>query len=240
MRRRCNDMKGKKSLNNLRDCVKEAFYKGSSRGYEFRTMRLSIIRELQRLGFNISQIKDKLIEWNERCERPLNISEQRNQLLKYVDWAEENKGKVGCNYLEDFCVGKEKCEFYKRITYHNRENTQELPFNIEELEKFLIERFRADAYIMILTVKALRRFQIENATGEIIYIGYRRISSIIRDQFGHSLLPMDIFRKMKVLIEEKVIEQVATGKSGDFSWQANGYRFLSWKPPIPTHINTYE
>ncbi|MFC1699981.1 hypothetical protein ACFL1I_08540 [Candidatus Omnitrophota bacterium] len=221
----------KKSLDNLRDCVKEALNNGSQRGHEFRKMRHAIILELKRLGYNSSEIKDKLLEWNEKCEKPLNISEQRIQLLKYVEWVEGKECKLGCNALEDYCLGKDRCQFHKRISYQKRQETQELPFNIEELDKFLEERYKADGLIMMLIVKALRLIQLENATGEAIYAGFRKISSVIRDRLGHFLAPMDIFRKMRFLVEEGVLEQIAKGKPGNFSWQANGYRFLGWKHP---------
>lgn len=227
----------KKPIEYMRDCVKEALFKGAQRGYEFKKMRHAIIVELKRLGYDSSEIKNKLIEWNDRCERPLGIGDQRRQLLKYVDWVDMHKTKLGCNALEDYCIGKEKCQFNLKISSQNRNITQDLPFDISQLEKFLQERFKADGYEMLLVVKALRRFQIEKATGPVIYVGFRTISSIIRDKFGHNLNPMDIFRKMQQLIDEGIIEQVAKGKAGDFSWQSNGYRFRGWG--IDTHNNTY-
>ena len=224
-------LRNKKSLENLRDCVKEAFCNGSQRGYEFGTMRHAIILELERLGYDSSEVKDKLLEWNERCEKPLNFSEQRRQLLKYVDWVDKHNCKIGCRALEDYCIGKENCRFYRKVTFQNRQRTQNLPFDPGKLDKFLAERFKADGFTMMLIVKALRAFQIENATGEVIFIGFRKISSVIRDKFGHFLIPMQIHRKTRLLIDEGIIEQVEKGKAGNFSWRANGYRFLPWMPP---------
>jgi len=225
-----------KSLDNMRDCVRQALLQGSCRGYEFEKMRHAIIIELKRLGYDFSEITDKLLEWNEICEKPLGVSEQRNQLIKYVDWVERKEHKreckIGCKALEDYCIGKEKCIFYKKTTCQNRQEATELPFSLDELDKFLAERFKSKGYAMMLIVKALRIFQAEKAKGEIVYIGFKKISSVIRDTLGHRLTPMDIFRNMKRLIDEGVIEQVHKGQSGCFVWRkANGYRFLPWKPP---------
>ena len=221
----------KMPIEDMRDCVREALLKGSPRGYEFGKMRHAIIVELKRLGHDSSEIKDKLIEWNGICERPLGIGDQNRQLLKYVDWTDKHDTKLGCKALEDYCIGKEKCQFNIRTSSRNRSITQDLPFDIGQLDKFLMERFQADGLGMLLVVKALSRFQVEKATGPVIYVGYRTISSIIRDKLGHSQNQMDVFRKMQQLINEGVIEQVVKGKGGNFSKKANGYRFLAWRHP---------
>jgi hypothetical protein len=225
-------MNGKKNFDNLRDCVKQALLKGCERGLEFNKMRHAIILELKRIGYNSSEIKDKLIEWNRKCERPFSLSEQKIQLLGYVDWVDKHQCKIGCKGLEDYCLGKDKCQFYLKTSYQNRQKTQQLPFKLEELDKFLTERYKAEGYPMLLIIKALRFYQQEKATGEIILIGYRALSSIIRDRYGHNLLPMDIFRKMNFLIQEGVIERVVKGNAGMFNKKANGYRFLKWIPHI--------
>ena len=242
-------MANNKSIDNLRDCVKQAFLNGCERGHEFRKMHHAIIIELKRLGYESSEIKDKLIEWNERCEKPLGISEQKNQLLRYVDWVDKKDCKLGCKGLEDYCLGKETCQFYERNTHRKRKEMQNLPFDIAELDEFISDRFKKDGYVMMLIVKAIRYFQIEKITGETIFIGYRKISSIIRDKLGHTLSPMEILRKVKLLADEGVIEQVFKGKSGITSWQANGYKFKQWEAPkqalkakednISTHNHSY-
>lgn len=225
-------MESKKNFDNLRDCVKQAFLKGCERGLEVNKMRHAIILEFKRLGYNSSEIKDKLIEWNGRCEKPFSLSEQKIQLLGYVDWVDKHDCKIGCKALEDYCIGKEKCQFHLKTTYQNRQKTQQLPFKLEELDKFLTERYKADGYVMMFIVKALRFYQQEKATGEIILIGYRTISSIIRDKYGHNIPPMDICRKINNLIDEKVVEKTTKGRAGQFGGQANGYRLLHWEHPV--------
>lgn len=225
-----------KSLDNLRDCVKEAFNNGCERGEEFLKMRHAIIAELFRLKFEQSEVKDKLLEWNKRCEKPLGQSEQVRQLLGYVDWFSKRTCRVGCNALRDFCVGKEKCQFYIKTTRHQRETTQELPFDFQELKTFLTERFKGEGYIMTLVITTLRRYQCEKATGVVIIIGLRKITSLIRDHFNHNLGPMTIHRAIKLLVEEGVIEVVVKGKKGNYSMQANGYSFLPWKPPSQNNL----
>ena len=225
-------MSGKKNLDNLRDCVKQALLDGCDRGLEFNKMRHAIILELKRVGYNSTEIKDKLIEWNRKCEKPFSLSEQKIQLLGYVDWADKRQCRIGCNGLEDYCLGKDKCQFYLKTTYQNRQKTQQLPFNLDDLDHFLTERYKADGYVMMLIVKALRLHQQEKATGEIILIGYRTLSSIIRDKYGQNLSLMDIFRKMGFLTQEGIVEQSIKGKAGNFTKQANGYRLLKWKHPV--------
>lgn len=221
----------KKSLDDLRDCVKEALNKGCERGLEFRKMRHAIIIELLRIGYDYSEIKDHLLSWNERCEKPLGSSDQRSQLLGYVDWVAKKECKTGCNALQDYCLGKEKCQFYLRTTQYKREIIKKLPFSLQELDSFLNERYKADGYTMMLVIKALRWYQYEQTTGEVILIGLRKIASVIRDKYNHSFVAMDIFRMIKLLIEEGILEQVTKGKRGNFSNLANGYRFLPWKHP---------
>lgn len=215
----------------MRDCVKDAFQNSCSRGPMFRKMRHAIIAELKTLGHTVTQIKDMLLEWNDRCERPLGIGDQRRQLLKYVDWFFDNDGKTGCNALRDYCLGQDKCEFYRRVTRKNRDKTKETPFDMYELDKYLTAEYKAQAYEMMLIVKTLRRIQMEKATGETILIGVRSIVSVIRDTHGHMLSRMDVFRRIEQLIDEEVIEKCVKGKSGTYQSLANGYRFLPWKAP---------
>ncbi len=221
----------KKSIENMRDCVKDKFNNGCERGLEFLKMRHAIILELRRLGYEYSEIKDKLLEWNEKCEKPYSQSEQKIKLLGYVDWVAKCDCKIGCKALKDYCLGEKRCQFYLKTTYHNRELNKELPFDMQELDKFLSERYKAEGYIMMLIIKVLRRYQYEKATGEIMLIGLRKIASIIRDKYNYSFEAMDILRKIKLLIEEGILEQVAKGKKGNFSNLANGYKFLPWKHP---------
>jgi len=223
----------KKDLNNLRDCVKEALEKGSQRGYEFKKMRFAIIAELKRLGFSSSEIKDRLLEWNQRCEKALPISEQKRQLLDYVDWADKLKEcKIGCKGLEDFCIGEDKCSFHKNRTYLNRKQVETLPFNQADAIRFLETRYKAEGYLLGLIIRVLRRYQIEKATGEVMFIGYRAIASLIRDQYGHMIEPMAILRAIQDLVSEGMLEIVSKGERGSFGGKpANGYRFLGWVDP---------
>lgn len=225
------DVLSRKYDENLRDCVKLALMNGSARGHEFRKMRQAIVAEHLQLGYDPSKIKDILSEWNKKCEKPISVADEKDYLYKYVDWVKAKNGKTGCKALEDYCVGKESCQFYFKMTYKNRQDTKVLPFDRKELEDFLAERFKADGYIMMLIVNALRCIQMEKATGELILIGFRSISSVIRDRYGHYVDPMTVFRKISLLCEEGVIQRVVKGKAGNFNKQANGYRFLSWKRP---------
>ena len=219
----------KKSIENMRDCVKLAFKKGSQRGYEFRKMRHAIIVELKRLGFASPEVKDKLLEWNKHCEKALPPGEQKRQLFNYVNWVDRHQCWLGCKGLEDFCVGQDKCAFYKKKVYINRKQVEQPPFDFNEARHFLEQRYKGDGYLMSLILNCLRRVQIEKATGETIFIGYRGISNIIRDHYGHTIDPMTVFRRIQDLISEEMVEIVVKGEKGIFGKPANGYRFLSWE-----------
>lgn len=221
----------RKSINSMRDCVKHALLTGSERGCEFQKMRHSIVVELKRLGYSVSEIKNKLIEWNHRCEKRLGPSEQKIQLLGYVDWVFKRECRISCKALEDYCLGADKCQFHIKTTSSNRKKTSKLPFNLSKARKFIESRFKANGYVMNLVLEALIWHQHQKATGETILIGYRSICSIIRDRYGHNLYPMDIFRKVKLLEEEGIIEVVVKGKRGQFTNKANGYKFCKWRPP---------
>lgn len=228
----------RQGLDALRDCVKDAIERGSKRGYEFKTMSYSIIAELKRIGYSSSEIKDVLLEWNARCERPLLPNEQKRQLLDFVDWADKHNCYIGCSgRLEEFCNGQETCVFHKRKSYSNRKTTEQLPFDFDEVKKFLEIRYRAEGYLMILILKAIRRIQIEKATGEIVIVGLRTMQSVIRDTDGHIVDLMTISRRIQDLMSEGMLEVAIKGKKGILSRQANGYRFLAWMPPYTTQNN---
>ena len=216
----------------MRDCVRTAFKNGSKRGHEFKKMRHAIIVELKRLGFTSSEIKDKLLEWNKRCERILPPSEQKRQLLNYVEWTDKHQCWLGCKGLEDFCIGQNKCLFYKKKTYMNRKQVKRTPFDFNRAKRFLEKRYRAEGYVMSLILDCLRQVQIEKTTGETILIGYRAISSFISHHYGHRIDPMTVYRRMQDLISEGMVEVVVKGKKGQFGKPANGYRFLNWKEHV--------
>ena len=225
-------MEDKKNLGNLMDCVKKAFNVGSERGYEFKKMRHAIIADLKRLGYHSSEIKDKLLEWNERCEKVLPPNEQRRQLFDYVDWTDkQNDCKVGCRALEDFCIGQDKCLFYKQKMHLGRKAVETSPFDFNEARHYLEERFKADGYALGLILNAIRRYQIQQGTGEIIYIGVRKISTLIRDHDKHTIDPMTVFRRVQDLISEGMLEIVSKGEAGTFNRKANCYTFLPWRLP---------
>jgi len=233
----------KKSIENMRDCVKQAFEKGSHRGYEFNKMRRAIIVELKNLGFTSSEVKDKLLEWNKHCEKFLSPGEQKRQLLDYVDWFDKHPGWHGCQgVLKDFCIGQDRCSFYKKKTYINKKQVEHPPFDFNEARSFLEKRYRGDGYVLSLVLSSIRRVQVEKATGETVFIGYRAIANLIRDHDGHTIDPMTVYRRVQDLISEGMLEIVVKGKRGNYGQPANGYRFLKWEAPqertITTHINS--
>ncbi|MCB9772244.1 MAG: hypothetical protein H6754_06800 [Candidatus Omnitrophica bacterium] len=224
-------------LDRMMDCVKEAFLNGSQRGDEFHKMRHAIVVELKRLGYEKAEIKQKLIEWNERCERPLGLSEQKIQLCGYVDWVFQHDCKVGCRAMFDYCLGKERCRYCIHQNRTKYQRVQQLPFNYQELRAFLEERYKAQGYGINMVLDTLLWFQKEQAKGELIYISYRKICSLILERYNSRPDPKDVYRKIQILILEGVIEKVVVGKKGMFSKLSNGYRFLPWTSP--THNNSY-
>lgn len=228
----------RRPLEYIRDCVKKAFENGVERGREFQKMRHALIVELKYLKYTPDEVKDLSVEWNERCEKMLPPSEMKRQLFNYVDWVFRKDTRLGCRALNDYCIGENICQYRLRTAGANRAKTAELPFDMRELEQYLEERFKSGGHPIILIVKALRYYQQEKATGDIILIGARTISQIIRGKYGHTIDHMTVWRQMQLLIDEGIIEQAIKGKSGTFKHLANGYRFLRWWPPISTHINS--
>ncbi len=220
-----------RKLDGMMDCVKKAFLEGCERGDEFHKMRHAITVELKRLGYEASEIKDMLLEWNARCERPLSLSEQKIQLFGYVEWVFKRECKIGCRACQDYCLGKENCQYYikKYLAYHNP--TKDLPFDFNELKKFLEERYKRDWFMMHMILDAILWFKHKHAIGPLIYISYAKIASIIRDRYKKRPDNKDIARKIKFLIEEGIIERKVKGQRGMFSRKANGYMFLPWKHP---------
>ena len=231
-------------INDMRDCVREAYLHGISSGYYnkekqkyiyggvLRKMTHALIAEFKRLGFEYIQIKDLLLEWNSRLEKPLPIGEEKRRLLDFVDWFKHKECKMGCGALIDYCLGEEKCQFYIQYSRKRQEETPKLPFEIEELEKYLRGEYPSKVYPLILIVKAIRKFQVEKSTGQVIFIGYRTIASMITDSHRHRLEAMEIQRLIYILMDEGVMEKICKGQAGTFgSRKANGYRFLHWAHP---------
>lgn len=220
-------------LDRMMDCVKNAFLNGSQSGDDFHHMRHAIIVELIRLGYEKAEIKQMMLEWNERCERPLGLSEQKIQLCGYVDWVFKNDCKVGCKAMIRFgyCLGEAQCQFHIQQNRTKHQRIPELPFNYLELKKYLEERYKADWYGLCIVLDTLLWFQMEKAKGEIIYIGYRQLSALILDRCNKRFDKMDVYRRIQTLILEGIIEKAVAGKQGMFIHKANGYRFLPWKRP---------
>lgn len=224
------DPLNKLSLENMCPCVKKAFDEGSG-GFEFGKMLHAIACELKRLEYPAEETKEKLLEWNKRCERPVGLNEQGRRILKYVDWVYKKEAKTGCKALKDFCIGEDGCWYHQRKTSWNLVEAGKLPFDMNELEGYLKEKYPGDSYVLILIVKMMRRFQIEKQIGSLIYISFRIISSMIRSHYKNVIEPMQVSRHMNKLIDENVIEKVEKGKRGSFSPRANGYRFMPWRCP---------
>jgi hypothetical protein len=237
-------------FNQLRDCIREVFINGISLQHinrneqaekklvkqiqndVFQKFVHGLVAETLRLGCTELEIKDILIDWNRKSKHPLSLGDENRRLLRYVDWCvSTNKCKTGCNALSDICIGQDKCHFYQAQVYRIRKEIQNLPFKIEELENYLKVRYENKSMFLITIIRTLRRIQVEKTTGEIIFIGFKGLASNIRDTNGFNFDPMQVCRFINILIDERVIEKTVTGKRGLFSYQANGYKFLPWKPP---------
>ena len=238
-----------KRLDGMMDCIKQAFINGCQRGLEFKKMRHGIIVEMKKMGLDASEIRDKLEDWNKRCERPPGPSELKIQLFNYVDWVfKQPDPKIGCRSMETcgYCLGKEKCQFYLRKYSSNRKATVRWPLYWTEIRKFLEERFKGHiARELIMILEVLSDYQYNKEIGETMFISFRKISSLLRDKYHYNPQPMEVKRKIWTLISEQIIEIAVHGKSGTFFQLANGYRFLPWVAPgkgnssSTTHINPY-
>jgi len=219
-------------LEGMMDCIKKAFVEGCERGLKFEKMRYGIIVEMKRLGLNAAEIKDKMEEWNNRCEKVLGPSDLESQIFKFVDWVFKKKdAKIGCTSMTacGYCLGKEKCQYYIKKYVLNRKLTENTSRDLSKISGFLNERYPGHVgreLIMILQV--LSDYQYEKATGEIILISFRKICSLLRDKFHWNPQPMEVKRRVWTLIREEIIETAIQGKPGTFYHLANGYRFLPW------------
>ena len=102
-----------KIIEKIRPCVRASLENGAASDYEYQKMRHSIIAEMKRLGYDLSEIKHHVIEWNARCKSP---RDKDRHLLKYIIWFEKHNCRTGCKALYDFCIGQENCWFYLEST----------------------------------------------------------------------------------------------------------------------------
>lgn len=225
------DTANKKSTLNLRPCVEKSYRNGAQTVAERDKMRHALIFELRRLGYSFEEIEDMLTEWNARCLKPYKTDDD---ISGYIGWFEtvEGNAQLGCNALEDYCIGKNDCWFHRKDEDAKRRQTNSLPFDIEGLDRYLTGQYKSRAYMCILVVKVLRQFQQEKNPGPTICVGFREIASRIK-KYGHTVEPMMIVRCMKVLEDEGVLSKIASGRPGRFTHRANSYMFNQWiAPPL--------
>jgi hypothetical protein len=173
--------------------------------------------------------------------RVLPYPEQKRQLFDYLEWInkQEAKGKVakiGCRALKDFCIGEEKCIFKKKQLFLNRKAMEKPPFDFNEARAFLEKKYLGCGFKMYLVLKNLRGHQLDKGLAEIIFIGYKGLSTLIQENENHTLAASEVCQMMKELVNEGMVEILIRGKRGSFSTESNGYRLLPWKAPQPTGI----
>jgi len=228
---------GKEPRTNMRPCIKKAFEQGSRSGVEFEVMRHAIIAELKRLGYNRREIQDHMTEWNARCEMPLTGSVLKSNVLNYVTWCMKREVKVGCKGLKDFCLCEGGCWYRLSSEEARRKVAQEpLPFVKSELERYLRERYKAKAEMLIALIEVLRHRQVEHLTGEVIIASSRNAAQWLMQRFKFKIYFRDVWRLCNVLEREGVLVKRVQGKSAPFSKKANGYSFLPWRPPTALSV----
>ena len=116
----------KRKATEIRDCVQKALREGCGSKHEVKKMRHAIVLELRRIGWDWSKISDELLKWNQRNSKPFSVSEERIQLIGYVDWVKNKDCKLGCKALEDYCIGKDKCLYWGRTTKAKEQETARL------------------------------------------------------------------------------------------------------------------
>ena len=167
-------------IEGLRQCVSLALKNGTHGNAAFKKMRHAIIFELNRIGIEKEKIKDMLLDWNKRNEKPLSLGDARRQLHDYTDWFLGTNCKLSCKALEDYCTGKTTCKFYIQKTDNFQKEYQDnAPFNHAELQKYLEEKYPGEAYELLTIIQALRRFQSDKQV-TTIYIGFRGIATLSR------------------------------------------------------------
>ena len=236
-RDKMREVRDRKALRNMRPCVLNALENGVQSGAKFEAMRHSIIAELIRLGYEEREIKERLITWNALCERPLTGKILNNHLMKYVNWCLKRDVKTGCKTLEAYCVGERRC-WYVAFSEEARRRyaEQPLPFEMNELERYMRERYGPRAEMLISVVKILRVRQVQNLTGEVIFAPCRKVAIWIAERYGYRITKNDVFYALKVFEMEGVLGLRVQGKSGPNSKESNGYSFLLWKHPVATTV----
>jgi hypothetical protein len=229
----------------IRDCVKKYLENGihSQNGFYdliFKKMRFAIIYELNRVGNNSADIKNALLEWNQKNEKPLHLGEARRQLCGFADWFLKHECKLSCERgLADFCVGINNCKYKKTANRIFRNSFSDIPFNIQSIEEYLKASAPKDVFILMAIINILKQIQSDRKINEI-FIGFRSLASLIQEKYNIHIDAMQICRKIRLLIEYKILTITQKGKAGNYNRQANGYTLLPWPgQDVSTHNHSY-
>jgi hypothetical protein len=188
----------------------------------------ALIFEMRRVGLSKAEIKTELLKWNQR-NGTLKKTEgdARRELIEYVNWffSKNPEPRLGCKALEAYC--NDQCSF--KISKSREPRI--LPFNLTEAEIWLERECKPHGYLMGKLIICLWQAQREKGNFETVWIGCREIAAkLLENGTGH-LDPKDVLRCLNRLEEQGFI-QIIRGKSGSIRRQANGYKFLPWKPTL--------
>jgi hypothetical protein len=199
-----------------------------------------IIFELYALGNSKDQTYQMLKAWDDRNIHPLGKSFNR-VFNKYLDFTYQEGREVGCNRLEfyGYCIGKDKCDYWKEFTKLNNPGLQERVVNESFYNKygwpdFLEKNYQGNGLYAHWYYQILREEERLKGipSGGIIYASNRYMAERIWERYlgKHGRPnPYGTWYGMKLLCKHKLIKKFP-GYRGRKLHKANGYIRIS---PIP-------
>jgi len=221
---------GTKMMEQMRPCVKNAFMHGTEDKDHFSKMRHAIIFELHRLGTDKAEIKNALLEWNQRNFNFLAPAESQRQLCDYVDWFFKKEGRCSCHSLEEYCLyPKGGCKHKPRKIL----GEITLPFSKIEARSYLEKKYPRDAHVMTILLNILFKIQLEKNAAQVLFVGLRTISARLLNDYRHRLDLISISRLLYKLQDAGFLSIQRGERGTNGTRRANAYTFLPWKPPYP-------
>ena len=224
-RRSAREMRRLTECNEMRPCVQLALQQGARDADHWRKMRHAIIFELNRLGVVRDQIKQELLEWNERNFEVLPLREAQGELCRYADWFLKEERKLTCNALKDYCIDTSgSCPFKLRT------EPKKLPYTAGDAKQYLISKYKHDGYRMGKILRVL--IDLRNEKGkDRLFVTLRAIQTRLLDEENDPCDCMTISR-ITYRLEKAGFLSVIRGKPWAVGkGQANEYEYCQWTPP---------
>lgn len=235
----------------MKPCLKQYFDSGlheeplSGNWHRSRNKEIGmlIISEFKRLGYERSEVKKLIRDWNTRCTPAMPLKEGERHLIGLVDWVYDRfKGNYGCGdegflVQNGYCFRHERaCDYFSHFQRINTSNSflfDPVDYDNKGWPLFLQQnysngRLADEVYRKIRGANHKQQFS-------VIYIGLQSISTQILNSTREFtiLSPVQIRRAIHLLENENLISMVEKGVRGPNSRKANGYRFNYPVPELP-------